>query len=98
MNGTWNSISFCPPPPLWEGAKRSNIIKFQKQSQFQRFLNQTLCVISQMKDIKHSRRDFHSVPIGHAPEVGLEGCWGGGSKIKFSEHSHVAYQIKGDDQ
>ena len=32
------------------------------QSQFQRFLNQTLCFFSQMKDIKHIRRDFHSVP------------------------------------
>ena len=42
----------------------SNIIKyikFQLQSQFQRFLNHTLCVFSQMKDIKHIRRDFHSV-------------------------------------
>ena len=36
-----------------------NIIKFQLLSQFQRFLNQTLCVFSQMKDIKHIRRDFH---------------------------------------
>ena len=49
------------PRPLgpWAGAKRSNIIKFQLQSQFQRFLNQTLCVLSQMKDIKHIRQDFH---------------------------------------
>ena len=23
---------------------------------------------------------------------------GGGLKLKFSEHGHVAYQIKGDDQ
>ena len=45
----------------WGGAKRSNIIKSQSQSQFQRFLNQTLCVFSQLKDIKHIRRDFHSV-------------------------------------
>ena len=36
-----------------------NIIKLQLLSQFQRFLNQTLCVFSQMKDIKHIRRDFH---------------------------------------
>ena len=42
--------------------KRSYIIQSQLQSQFQRFLNQTLCVFSQMKDIKHIRRDFHSVP------------------------------------
>ena len=35
-------------------------MKFQIQSQFQRFLSQTLCVYSQMRDIKHIRRDFHS--------------------------------------
>ena len=41
------------PGPLgpWGGAKRSNIIKSILQSQFQRFLNQTLCIFSQMKDI-----------------------------------------------
>ena len=39
----------------------SNIIKSQSQSQFQRFLNQILCVLAQMKDIKHIRWDFHSV-------------------------------------
>ena len=32
------------------------IIKFQLQSQFQRFFNQTLCVFSHMKDIKHIRQ------------------------------------------
>ena len=26
------------------------------------------------------------------------GLGAGGSKIKFSEHGHVAYQIKGDEQ
>ena len=36
-----------------------NIIKFQLQSQFQRFLNQTLCVYSQMKDKKQIGWDFH---------------------------------------
>ena len=61
----------------WVGAKRSNIIKPQLQSQFQRFLNQTLCVFSQMKDIKHIRRYFHSVPwVIHAPGFGTWGCWG----------------------
>ena len=55
--------NFFGPRPLgpWGGAKRSNIIKFQLLSQFQIFLNQTLCVFSQMKDTKHFRRDFHSV-------------------------------------
>ena len=44
---------FLGPRPLepWGGAKRSNIIKSELQSQFQRFLNQTLCIVSHMKDI-----------------------------------------------
>ena len=58
--GVQRHIFFWPRPlGPWGGAKRSNIIKFQLLSQFQRFLNQTLCVFSQMKDIKHIRRDFH---------------------------------------
>ena len=48
----------CPLGPRG-AAKRWNIIKSQFISQFQRFLNQTLSVFSQMKDIKHIRRDFH---------------------------------------
>ena len=54
--------NFSGPNPLgpWGGAKRSNIIKSQSKSQFQRLLNQTLCVFSQLKDIKHIRQDFHS--------------------------------------
>ena len=54
---------FVGPRPLgpWGGAKRSNIIKFQLLSQLQILLNQTLCVFSQMKDMKHIRRDFYSV-------------------------------------
>ena len=43
------------------GTKRSNIIKFQLQSQFQRFLYQALCIFSQMKYIKRIRWDFNSV-------------------------------------
>ena len=63
MNVARNGTFFCPAP--WgpgEGPKGQislNIIKFQLQSQFQRFLNQTLCVFSQMKDIKHIKPDFH---------------------------------------
>ena len=73
---------FLSPAPwgLVEGPKRSNIIKSELQSQFQRFLNQTLCIFSQMKDIKHIRWDFHSatwvMPRG--------GTWGyhGGLRVK----------------
>ena len=53
---------FWSQPPGTRGrAKRSNIIKFQLQSQFQRFLNQILCVFSEMKDIKNIRQDFQFV-------------------------------------
>ena len=58
--GVQRHIFFWPRPlGPWGGAKRSNIIKTQLQSQFERFFNQTLCVFSHMKDIKHIRRDFH---------------------------------------
>ena len=83
MNGT----IFWSPPPHLGGAKRSNIIKIQLLSQFQLFSNQILCVFSQMKDYKHFSRDVHSVTW-----VMPQG------RLKFSEHGHVAYQIKGDDQ
>ena len=62
--GRATAIFFFGPAP-WgpgEGSKGQislNIIKIQLQSQFQRFLNQTLCVFSEMKDIKHIRRDFN---------------------------------------
>ena len=49
-----------------------------------------------MKDIKHIRRDFHWVRWVMPKGLGLGGA--GGSKIYFSEHGHVAYQIKGDEQ
>ena len=66
------------PLGLWGGAKRSNIIKSELQSQFQRFLNQTLCIFSQMIDIKHISRDFHSASWV-MPRGGTWGVpWGGG--------------------
>ena len=73
MNGTCNGTFFCPRLlESWGGAKRSNITKSQLQSQFHRFLNLTLCVFSQMKDIKHIRWDFHSVPwVMHTPGFGI---------------------------
>ena len=79
---------FFGPRPLGPsgGAKRSNIIKFQLQSQFQRFFNQALCVFSHMKDIKHIRLDFHLatwvMPQGW--DLGVPwGVWG--VNIFFSE-------------
>ena len=87
--------SFAPPPPGALGRdQRSNIIKSQLLSQFQIFLNQTLCDFSQMKDIKLIRWDFIGSPRSF-PKVCDLGCWG--SNIQFSEHGHVAYQIKGGE-
>ena len=91
MNGACNGTFFLGPAP-WgpgEGPKGQislNTIKFQLLSQFQRFLNQTLCVFSQMKDIKHIRRDFHLaawvMPQGW--DLGVPwGLWG--QKNYFSE-------------
>ena len=71
--------NFFGPHPRgpWGGTKRSNYIKSQSQSQFQRFLNQTLYVFSQLKDMKHIRRDFHSV-FWVVPKVWDLGVpWGG---------------------
>ena len=75
--------TFCPAP--WGGAKSSNFIKFQRQSQFQRFLNQNLCVFSQMKDIKHIRWDFHTAAWVMPQEWDLVVPWGLGVKKVFGE-------------
>ena len=59
----------------------------------------TVCVFSQMKDTKHIRRDFHSVPW-----VMPQGWdfWAQGvprvSKKFFFKHGHVVYQIDRDDE
>ena len=80
-------------PHLWgpgEGPKRSNIIKSQSQSQFQRFLNQTLHVFLQMKDIKHIRRDFHSITLIMPQGWDLGLLWGGGcKKTFFPKFNHI---------
>ena len=69
-----------PPGEVPKGQILLNIIKFQLQIQFQRFLNQTLRVFSQMKDVKHIRRDFHLatwvMPQGW--DLGYRGGLGGG--------------------
>ena len=79
------------------GVKRSNIILFQLQSQFQRFLCQTLCLLSQMKDTKHIRRDFNSVAwiMPKGSNFRALGCQGGSKKFR---HCLVAYQIDGNDE
>ena len=76
---------FLAPPPGPKGHISLNIIKFQLQSQLQRFFNQTLCIFSDMKDIKHIRQDFHFVAW-----VGLRGTVGGlGVQIFFSKFNQI---------
>ena len=72
---------FWGPHPLgpWGGAKRSNIIKSELKGQFQRFSNQTLCIFSQMKGIKHIRWDFQSAAWVMARGWDLGVAWGGGA-------------------
>ena len=67
-----------------EGPKDKNI-NSQLQSQFQRFLNQTLCVFSQMKDINHIRQDLRSVAwvIPQGWDLGVP--WRGLKKFFFFE-------------
>ena len=84
--------NFFYPHPLgpWGGAKRSNIIKSQSQSQFQRFLSQTLCVFSQLKDIKLIRGDFHSVAMVMPQGWDLGVPWGvGGPKTFFPKFNQI---------
>ena len=87
---------FVTPRPVALGrgqkVKRSNIIKFQLQSHFQRFLYQILRVFSQIKDLKHIKQDFHFI-------VWVR-LWGAGVPrgSNISEHGHVAYYIDEDDE
>ena len=78
---------FFGPAP-WKGVKRSNIIQFQLQCQFQRFFNQ-------IKAIKHIKRDFHLVarvmPQGWDLGV-LE------FKSLIFPNMVMAYKTEGDDE
>ena len=94
MNRVCNGTFFFGPAP-WgpgEGPKGQislNIITFQLQSQFQRFFNQTLCVFSHMKDIKHIRRDFHLVAWVMPKGSDLGVLWGGWGSIFFSKFNQI---------
>ena len=83
----WCHFSGSRPLGPRGGAKRSNVIKSELQSQFQSFSNQTLCIFSQMKDINISDGIFFRPP-GSCPGVGLGGTVGGwGVKKSFFRNS-----------
>ena len=86
-----NNLGPCPLG-LWRGAKRSNIIKSQLQSQFQRFLNQIVLLTNER--YKHIRWDFRSVAWVMPQGLGLGGA--GGQKFNFL--NMVMWYIKGAEQ
>ena len=53
-------------------------------------------MFSQIKDIKHINKDFHSV-TWVMPQLWDLGELGG-QKFNFSKHGHVAYQIEGNGE
>ena len=79
------------PGPLgpWGGAKRSNIIKSELHSQFQRFLNQILCIFSQMKDIITYQTGFSFSCLGHAQGWDLGILWGVGGSFCFQKFNQI---------
>ena len=79
MKGICTGAIFGVPTPwgLREGPKGQISLNLLI-GQFQRFLNQTLCIFSQMKDIKHIRWDFHSAAWVMARGWDLGVPWGGG--------------------
>ena len=74
------------------GAKRSNIIKSELHSQFQRLLNQTLCIFLQMKDRNISDWIFLRPP-GHAQGWGLGVPWGLGVKFFFRNSTRFGVRV-----
>ena len=73
MNGACNSTYFCP---RGETSKGQISLNFNYKVNFKDSYTKTLCVFSQIKDIKHTKQGFSFCRLGHTPGVGL-----GGSKI-----------------
>ena len=84
-----NFSSYGQTGDLWLRSK-GQISVILLPCQFQRFLYQTLCVFSQMKDTKHIRQDFHSVAdvMPQRWDLGALGCPGG--QKMFFKYGHVA--------
>ena len=77
--------NFLVPGPLgpWGGAKRSNISKSELQSQFQRFLNQILCIFLTNERYITYQTGFSFGCLGHAQGWDLGVLWGLGVKFLF---------------
>ena len=69
---------FFGPTP-WgpgEGSKGQISFSFSYKVNFKDFLYQSLCVFSQIKDIKHIKQDFFVLFPVSCPRVGTWGHWG----------------------
>ena len=89
------TVHFLPRPlgPLgW--VKRSNFIKFHLQNQFQRFFYQTVYVFSQIKDVKHLKRDFHSIASVMPQEWDLGVMRGQGSKTLVWGFAMASHRLR----
>ena len=84
------SVPFLGPHPLgpWGGAKRSNIIKSELQSQFQRFFKPNFVYLLTNERSITYQTGFSFGRLGHAQGSDLGVPWGvGGSKIIFFRNS-----------
>ena len=94
MYGACNGTFLFWPRPLgpWGGAKRSNIIKFQLLSQFQRFLKPNFVCLLTNERYKTYQTGFSFGRLGHAPGLGLGGTMrglGGSKKFFFRKFNQI---------
>ena len=88
MSGVCHS-TFCLAIPLGPQGGFKGQLSYLR-SQFQRFLYQTLCLFSKIK-----QTGFSLCRLCHTPEGGTWGCLG---VSFFFKHGRVAYQIEGDGE
>ena len=96
--GRATSNFFLAPPPgaLGRGQKvKYHLISITK-SISKIFIPNFVCVLTNER-YKTYQTEFSFCPLGHAPGVGL-GAPRGSNFFFFFKHSHVAYQIDGDDE
>ena len=94
MNGTCTGTIFWVPTP-WgrgEGPKCQISLNLNLQSQFQRFLYQTLPIFLQTKDIYNIRRDIYSA-LWVMPRGGTWGTVGGWGIKKFFFCNSIRFKV-----
>ena len=98
MNGACNVKLLLAPPPGALG--RCQKVKYHlisiTKSISKIFIPNFVCVLTNERYKTYQTR-FSFCPLGHAPEVGF---WGAGvprGSFVF-KHSHMVYQIDGDDE